>query len=442
MLDLIERAISAYNMLDGTAEVTVAISGGADSVSLLHAMLSLRENYGITVYAAHLNHMLRGSESDADAQFVLELCRRWNVTLFTEQIDVGAKANERGQGIELAARNVRYDFLRRVAKGKIATAHTADDNAETVLLNITRGAGLNGVCGIPPVRDNIIRPLIFCTRAQVEAYCAEHELDFRTDSSNANLQYARNRIRKNVLPQLRTINSGCVRNISRMSEILRDDADYLDTVAKQKYAEMASSRGLPVAQLLKLHRALLSRVLLLHCDTKTGRKPDDKHLQCMISLLEKGTRTQLFDDVYAVKSGGYLDLDIAREITVLHKEIGADFENLNFPGLKFIFTGTCSKKINNLVFKNSFDCAKINGKLVVRNRLSGDAICLVGRGCRKTLKKLFNEAHLPLSQRSSLRILADDQGIVWVEGFGVDERVRVTDQTQSFVTVKCDDAAI
>lgn len=442
MLRLIERAISAHTMLDGVAEVTVAVSGGADSVALLHAMLSLRETYGITVYAAHLNHALRGAESDADAQFVSELCHRWNVPLFAEKTDVAAIAAERGQGIELAARNVRYAFLQRVAKGRIATAHTADDNAETVLLHITRGAGLNGVCGIPPVRGNIIRPLIYCTRAQVEAYCAEYALDYRIDSSNADLQYARNRIRQTVLPQLRRINSGCVRNISRMAETLRTDADYLDTVAQQKYAQLVSSRGLPVAELQKLHKALLSRVLLLHCKAKTGHQPDAKHLQSMLQLLEKGTSTQLSGRLCAVKAGGYLDLDTASESPTLYKELGADFENLQFPGLKFIYCSAYSKKINNLVFKNSFDCAKIKGKLVIRHRLGGDTLCPAGRGCTKTLKKLCNEAHLPRSQRGLLRILADEQGIVWAEGFGVDARVCVTEHTRSFVTVECTDTSV
>lgn len=442
MLRLIERAISAHTMLDGVAEVTVAVSGGADSVALLHAMLSLRETYGITVYAAHLNHALRGAESDADAQFVSELCHRWNVPLFAEKTDVAAIAAERGQGIELAARNVRYAFLQRVAKGRIATAHTADDNAETVLLHITRGAGLNGVCGIPPVRGNIIRPLIYCTRAQVEAYCAEYALDYRIDSSNADLQYARNRIRQTVLPQLRKINAGCVSNISRMTETLRTDADYLDTVAQQKYAQLVSSRGLPVAELQKLHKALLSRVLLLHCKAKTGHQPDAKHLQSMLQLLEKGTSTQLSGRLCAVKAGGYLDLDTASESPTLYKELGADFENLQFPGLKFIYCFAYSKKINNLVFKNSFDCAKIKGKLVIRHRLGGDTLCPAGRGCTKTLKKLCNEAHLPRSQRGLLRILADEQGIVWAEGFGVDARVCVTEHTRSFVTVECTDTSV
>lgn len=437
MLRLIERAICAHTMLDGVKEVTVAVSGGADSVALLHAMLSLRESYGVTVYAAHLNHALRGGEADADAQFVAELCRAWSVPLFSEKIDVAAFAAEQGQSTELAARNVRYAFLRRVAKGKIATAHTADDNAETVLLHMARGAGLNGICGIPPVRDRIIRPLIYCTRAQVESYCAAHALAYRTDSTNADLQYARNRMRHTVLPQLRRVNSGCVANISRMCASLREDADYLNAAAQQTYTQLRTPRGLPVAGLKQLHPALLSRVLLLHCAARAALRPDTQHLQGMIRLLEKGTRIQLSNGWYAAKAGGYLELDKTVETPALYHELGADFTRLYFEGLHFAFHSAYSKKINNFVFKNSFDCAKIKGKLVVRHRLGGDTLCPAGRGGTKTLKKLFNEAHLPRSERAVRRILSDTQGVVWVEGFGVDARVCLDGQTQSFVTVEC-----
>ena len=435
MLNLIERAISVHTMLDGVSEVTVALSGGADSVTLLHVMLELKDKYGIKVYAAHLNHSLRGEESDEDAQFVLELCKKMNVPLFIEKVDVAALAAENKEGIELAARNVRYAFLQRVARGKIATAHTADDNAETVLFNIARGTSLSGVCGIPPVRDNIIRPLIYCTRMQIEEYCKTNALEFRTDSTNADCQYSRNRIRHEVLPKLRIINNGCVSNISRMSDAVREDANYLSLTAKQQYELLVTPLGLPVKELKKLHNAVLSRVLLLHCKEKTGLTPDSYHLDCMKNLLEAGVRTQLSGNVFAIKSGGYFDFDILSESNGIETEIGNDFKNLKYPEIEFVFNDGYSKKINKFVFKNSFDCDKIKGKLVIRHRKNGDLFHQVGRNGTKTLKKLFNESHIQLSKRNTLCVLADDEGIVWIEGFGVDERVKVTDSTKQFVTV-------
>lgn len=435
MIKLIEKTISAHTMLDGVKEITVALSGGADSVALFHAMHCLREKYGFSLYAAHLNHSLRGDESEADAEFVRELCKACGVPLFLDKADVSAFAAEQKQSVELAARNIRYAFLQRVAKGKIATAHTANDNAETVLFNLSRGAALSGVCGIPPVRDNIIRPLIYCTRDQIEQYCEANGLSYRNDSSNADQQYARNRIRHSVLPQLQQINNGCVSNISRMTENLRQDADYIDTVAKEQYKKLCTSCGLPVSELLKLHGAILSRVLLLHSKSKTGLSPDNYHLDCMKKLLKNGTRTQISGDIYATNSGGYFDLGTITVQPELYAELGDNFKNLSFPGIKFTYTSGYSKKINKFVFKNSFDCAKIKGKLIIRNRLSGDTFYPIGRNGTKTLKKLFNENHLPLSVRGTVKILADDQGIVWIEGFGVDERVKVTEKTEQFVTV-------
>lgn len=435
MLKLIERAISAHNMLDGVTEITVALSGGADSVALLHSMLALSDKYGIKVYAAHLNHSLRGEESDRDMQFVIELCKRLEVPLFCEKADVTRFASQEKQSLELAARNVRYDFLQKVSRGRIATAHTADDNAETVLYNLSRGTGITGLCGIPPVRDTIIRPLILCKRSQIEQYCMQNELSYVTDSTNSDCKYARNRIRHEVLPQLRLINDGCVNNISRMCDGLREDAQYLSAEATKLYKLIVTPKGIPVKELKKLHKAIAIRVLLLYCKEKTGLTPDSYHFGAMLNLLNTESRTQLSGPVFAVNSGGYFHFDRISRAKQLYEDIGNDFNNLRFPGIKFEFSEGNSKKINNLVFKNSFDCDKISGKLVIRHRFNGDAFSPIGRNCTKTLKKLFNEAHTSLSKRNNILIAADDIGIVWVEGFGIDERVKISDSTQQFVTI-------
>ena len=167
MLNKIEKAAERYNLFQKGDSITVALSGGADSTALLHALVQLGEKYSLNVTAAHLNHKLRGDESDRDEQFVRKMCDDLGVELVCESSDITSLA-KKGEGIEECARRVRYDFLQRNAKGKIATAHSADDNIETVIFNLTRGSGIKGGCGIPPVRDNIIRPLIMCTRAEIE----------------------------------------------------------------------------------------------------------------------------------------------------------------------------------------------------------------------------------------------------------------------------------
>ena len=197
MIDKIKRAVNSYNMTD-TDSLTVALSGGADSVALLYAMAELKEEYSFSLSAAHLNHNLRGEESDRDEEFCKKTCEKLGIPLITESVDVKKEAEESGESIETAARRIRYDFLSRVSSGKIATAHTADDNLETVIFNLSRGTDLAGLCGIPPVRDNIIRPLIFCTREDIENYLKEKGASYCTDSTNNEDIYKRNFIRHNI----------------------------------------------------------------------------------------------------------------------------------------------------------------------------------------------------------------------------------------------------
>ena len=177
-------AIEQFSLLDASKNITVALSGGADSVALIYALYRLREKLGITLSAAHLNHMIRGEEALRDEEFVKKLCKKYEIPLFCERTDVPAFAKIQGLSLETAAREVRYGFLERVNCGVIATAHTASDNLETVLFNLSRGTALKGLCGIPPKRGIFIRPLILASRSEIEDYCKKNNLDFVTDSTN------------------------------------------------------------------------------------------------------------------------------------------------------------------------------------------------------------------------------------------------------------------
>ena len=196
MTERIIGSIDTYSMLKGGERVTAALSGGADSVCLLLVLKELEEKYNIKVYAVHVNHCIRGEESDRDEHFCRDLCRKLGVELTVRRIDVPAYAADNKRSLEEAARDIRYSVFAEVASGgKLATAHTASDSAETVILNLARGTGLKGICGIPPVRDNIIRPLIDVTRNDVENYLLKRGQNFITDSTNLSVDYTRNRIR-------------------------------------------------------------------------------------------------------------------------------------------------------------------------------------------------------------------------------------------------------
>lgn len=221
--------IEEFSMLAQGDTVAAAVSGGADSVALLD-FLCAQLDLGLTVRACHLNHCLRGEESDRDEQLVRTMCAQYGVALDVRRVDVRALAHTRGLSLETAAREARYAFFEEVARThgcKIATAHTLSDAAETVVLNLARGTGIAGLCGIPPVRGDIVRPLIGCTRAQTEAYCAAHGLCYVTDSTNLTDSCTRNHIRHNILPQLFRVNPGALEAVGRMTAALRRDADYL-----------------------------------------------------------------------------------------------------------------------------------------------------------------------------------------------------------------------
>ena len=208
--------IEDNRLLENGDTVIVALSGGADSVTLLHILNSIKELYNLTLRAAHLNHGIRGEEADRDEDFVRKLCESMGVPLDVRREDIPAIAKESGKSEELCGREVRYAFFDALCEqygAKIATAHNRDDHAETVLWNLVRGAGLSGLCGIPVRRGGIIRPLLGCSRAQIEAYCAENQLAYVTDSTNLTAAYTRNRIRLEVMPILRQLNENAEGNI-------------------------------------------------------------------------------------------------------------------------------------------------------------------------------------------------------------------------------------
>ncbi len=441
MLNSVKNAINKYNMLQNVGTVTVALSGGADSVSLLHALLRIKDEYGIMVEAAHLNHGIRGEEADRDEQFVREFCEKLGVKLFCERVNVPEIAKQTGQSLELAARQVRYDFLFRVAKDIVATAHTASDNIETVLFNMSRGTGLDGMCGIPPKRENVIRPLILVTREDVEAYCEQNSLKFCTDSTNLQDEYARNRIRHNVVPQLKEINSGAVGNVQRMCANLSDDAEFLEKTAKEEYNKLYNGSGLEIGGLKELHPSIKTRCISMLAFEQTGCCLEYTHISAVEKMLDDGgLRTSIKCDFEATSRKGLLRFEKKAQAVNTQSVVSKFPFSCEGYLLEKITAKEFEEKarINSLLLKSAIDCDKICGKLIFRTRLSGDSVKLKGRKVTKTLKKLFNESDLSASLRETIKVLSDDTGVLWVEGFGADEKVSVDENTKSVIMIeKC-----
>ena len=435
MVDSVKKTVLRHNMFYEVENVTVALSGGADSVALLSVMRELSKEFGFTVYAAHLNHCLRGEESDRDEEFVRSLCESWGIQLFCEKADVNGFADSEGLSIELAARKVRYDFFERVGIGAIATAHTASDNIETFLHNAVRGSGLRGITGIPPKRGRFIRPLLDVTREQVEQYCAEKGLAFCVDSTNADEQYTRNFIRHSVIPQLKKVNSAAVLNVANLCESLRNDADFIESAVDLAYGDVQVKGGLDVEKLKALHPGIRSRIIAKAYEAEVGTVPERVHVNAIVELLEGlSGRVGVQRDFAAEIKHGVLQFNLLKSDQEL-----VEVEVSKFP---FAYNGVTLRletlksfeekaKFNSLLLNCAVDYDKICNKLILRSRKPGDKINLKGRNCTKTFKNLFNEAGLGLATRDSLVVAADSVGVLWLQNFGIDQRVAVDDTTKT-----------
>ena len=400
MLNKLLAFIRQQGMIAEGDRIICAVSGGADSVALLFAMYLLKDKLGIRLSAAHFNHHLRGEESDRDEAFVRDFCDRYDVPLFVG----GADVKPGKKGLEAAARDARYAFLRSLP-GKIATAHTADDNAETVLLHMVRGTGLKGLGGIAPINGNVVRPMLSCTRQDVEAFCAEWCLTYITDSSNETDNFLRNRLRHHVMPLLQMENPQFFENTSAMALRLRQDEDCLSGLAKDG--------PLDVEGLKAVHPAIRSRMLESFLKASGVREPEAVHIAQTEALLysdKPSARISLPGGVTVARC--YQFLKTEQETGPLEKVV------LTCPGT-VVFGGfriTC-RMATEIV--NCADTITVcpAGPMYVRSREAGDSIRLPGG--TKSLKKLFIDRKIPASKRLQVPVVADVAGVLGIHSIGV-----------------------
>ena len=382
-------------------KVICAVSGGADSVALLFAMYLLREKLDCGLEAAHFNHHLRGEESDRDETFVRELCGRFDIPLHIG----GTQVRPGKKGLEAAAREVRYAFLQSL-DGKIATAHTADDNAETVLLHLIRGTGLKGLGGIAPRREKLIRPMLCVTRQEVEAFLNVWNLPHMEDSSNASDAFLRNRVRHHVMPLLREENPKIGENLSKMALRLRRDEAYL---AQQSHFETLPD----VYTLRTLPAPVRSRALEAFLKENGVPEPEDTHIAQAEALV--------FSDHPSAKAAFPGGVTVSRSydtLTVMEKDVPLEKTSLPCPGQTEIggFRVSCAPADR---IYNGLDTFTVcpSGTLYLRARQTGDALRLPGGS--KSLKKLLIDRKIPAAQRSSVPVLCDGKGILAVYSIGV-----------------------
>ncbi len=403
MLSKLLGFIRRENMLAAGDRVVCGLSGGADSVAMTFALYLLKDKLGITLEAAHFNHHLRAEESQRDENFVKSFCDRYDIPLHLG----GANVQPGEKGLEAAAREARYAFFDTLP-GKTATAHTCDDNAETVLMHLVRGTGLKGLGGIAPVRGRIIRPMLTVSREDVMAFLREYHLSFVEDSSNGSDEFLRNRLRHHIMPLLKQENPEFAANTCAMALRLRQDEQALEA--------MAGEGSLSVAKLREMPPALRSRALSRFLESCGVKEPEARHIALAESLVFSENPS----------AWGYFpgNVTIRRSYdTLLRCEAAkADFACfLTLPGQTLLpEAGLRVVAEPAQVAENSPTRFTVPGcaEILVRSRRSGDS--LTTRGGTKRLKKLFIDRKIPAHLRGSIPVVACGDRVLGVWGQGAD----------------------
>lgn len=404
-----------------------AVSGGADSVCLLHLCLRAALARGFKLCAAHFEHGIRGEEALRDAAFVERLCASLGVKLYTAHGDAPLFARKKRVGLEEAARELRYDFLEKSARDMggayIATAHNADDNAETMLFNLTRGSGGAGLSGIPPRRGEIIRPLLGVTRAEIERYLEENGLEHVEDSTNASDEYTRNLLRHKVMPVLREINPEFSAAMARTSALARRDEDYMLAEARRFTDENYDGESVSAAAMSALHPAIASRVMRLIWP----RALNAGHVEAALRLVSGGAERAYLD-----LPGGRLRREQGRiyfsegEETKISPRALVPGGELVIPEAGLVLRASyadANEEIYCLFKTYDLKCENIYGNLFCTGKMPGDKLSLPRRGCTKSLKSLFVERHMTQRERERVVVIRDERGVAAVVGFGVDKRL-------------------
>ncbi len=430
-------------MIEKGDTVIVGLSGGADSVCLTHALNAIKNEYALKLTAAHVNHGIRGAEADRDENFCREFCEKLGIRLEILKADIPALSRQKGIGEEECGRLVRYEFFNSLAgkSGKIATAHNLNDSAETLIFNLARGTALKGAGGIPPVRDNVIRPLIMTSRNEIEGYCRENQLEFVTDSTNLENEYTRNKIRNKILPLMREINTEADFALSSFCEYAREDDAFLTELAEEQYEKTVKDGEIDETAFLALPESLKRRLAAKYLSTLTDRDVSGKNIEALISLAGTNSSLETLDGIRLKSRNGKISKSCESaepfEITVDDKS--AEYA---YPYGKAVLKVQYTKDLQNLnkeQLDKYIDCDKISGTLKLRSRKEGDSITLAKRGVTKTLKKLFIEDRIPQEIRNTVAVLVCEDGVVWAEGYGVSKKFRANANSDKIMSIRIEE---
>jgi len=455
--------IQKHNLFSAGDRLVVAVSGGGDSVCLLHILVRWRKELGVELHVAHLNHQLRGAESNSDASYVSDLARRLNVSSTIERRDVAAYRDQKGGSLEEAAREVRYSFLAEVVgrtdASKVVVGHTRDDHIETIVLHLLRGAGITGLCGLQPHsvlpyggnsgQLEVVRPLLELTRQETLDYCQQHKLAPRSDSSNISPYFLRNRVRLELLPMLRSYNPSIDTALLRLADIAVDDISFIEEKASLLWKKLAREEGgviyLDISNMVTLPRAMQRQIFRRAVKQLRGNLKDVEadHIEAMIDLLSKpaGKKLCLPDGLTLSTEYGRLVLAPAQASTCPLPPLKG-VSKINIPGETDLPGWRVRADIIQEVVGDdnglaaNFDLDKAGTELVVRRRRPGDRFQPLGMRQTKKLQDFMVDSRIPRSWRDRVPLTCSPKQILWVVGWRIDDRVKVTENTKGILRIR------
>lgn len=446
------NAIKKYSMLHQGDSVLIGLSGGPDSICLSAILDELKDNFNLSLQALYVNHGLRPEENKKEEAFCREFCGALGIKFYIEYADVREYAEAKRLNLQEAARELRYGLFEKVSlrenAGKIAMAHNADDQAETVIMRLIRGSGRKGLSGMPPVRGKIIRPFIDIQRAEIEGYLKARGISFVTDSSNLKTDYLRNRLRMDILPLLKAENPSFTESICRAAEILRDEDQYLQTAATKAMMRLITRKSdksieLFLIPLMNINKAILRRVLRRALsEIGAGTGIGLVHIDGIIDLVhncKSGDSINLPKGIRAIKN--YSTLVLTKDI-----QTGIKTKHIEIPG-KTICGETglmLTARLSDSPEKNDgktaalFDYERLALPLQVRSRRDGDYFYPAGFGKRKKLQDFLVDLKVPREMRDSVPVVVSGEDIIWVAGYRMDGRFAAGEGTRKFLILRAE----
>ena len=454
MIRTVEDYIKKFNMISPGDEIVAGVSGGADSVCMLLLLLEYSKNCEIDLKVVHINHLIR-EDASSDADFVKRLCDEHGIRFFLFEEDVEGVAKVLGLSTEEAGRKIRYERFRQVMttdRAKIAVAHNKNDVAETVLFNIFRGTGLEGLSSLMPVNGDIIRPLLGLSREEIEDYLKEKGQSYRTDSTNLTNDYARNRIRNVILPYVEeNITTGSVKHIAQMSEKMFLLRDYVKEQTDAAYDSLVTvfedESDIDVPGFLKLHEMLQRELLLRVLEKMTPYRKDitSRHVESILTLVEKTgeKRADLPYDLEAVRQYDRLIIRKKKEIRGSSYSFDPDFTNaVCLPDKSMvsfkIFERPVDCEFPKKTYTKWFDYDKIINCVKLRTRQTGDYLTINAQSDKKSLNDYLIDSKIPKEKRDDIPIIADGSHVLWAVGLRISEYYKITDNTKTILEISVD----